>query len=372
MPARSPRVFLSAGEPSGDLHGGPVVRELRARVPGIAIDALGGTSIAAAGATVRYPMERYSAFGLVEVLGSIPAHLRLLRTLSNEFRAGVYDLALLIDYPGFNVRVAEAAHRHGVRVLYYVAPQLWAWRPGRARRLARAVDRLAAVLPFEPAFFARHGIRAEYVGHPLLDRPPIPARCEARDALGIGPDERVLGLFPGSRAQETGRLWEPFREAALRLLRGGRCDRVVVAGTPTGRYPGAEPFLLHRGAPERVFAAANAALAKSGTTTLEAALADLPMVVAYRVHPLTSLMARWLITVPWISLVNLVADARVVDELTQGAVTPDRLVESVEPLLDPDHQKTRTQREGLRLVRERLDGGGAAGRVAAMAAELLG
>ena len=372
MPARSPRVFLSAGEPSGDLHGGPVVQALRTRMPGIAIDALGGKHIREAGANVRYPMEQYSAFGLVEALGSIPAHLRLLRTLTKEFRAGAYDLALLIDYPGFNVRVAEAARRHGVKVLYYVAPQLWAWRPGRARRFARAVDRLAAVLPFEPEFFARHGIQAEYVGHPLLDRPPLPAKCAARDALGIGRDERVLGLFPGSRAQETGRLWEPFREAALRLLRGGRCDRVVVAGTAAGSYPGADPFLLHRGHPEGVFAASDAALAKSGTTTLEAALADLPMVVAYRVHPLTSVMARWLITVPWISLVNLVAEAPVVDELTQGNVTPDRLEEAVAPLLDPDHAKTRTQREGLRLVRERLDGGGAAARVAEMAAELLG
>lgn len=372
MPTRSPRVFLSAGEPSGDLHGGPVVRELLAQLPGIAIDALGGARIAAAGATVRFPMERYSAFGFVEVLGSIPAHLRLLRTLTQDFRAGVYDLALLIDYPGFNVRVAEAAHRHGVRVLYYVAPQLWAWRPGRAQRLARVVDRLAAVLPFEPAFFARHGIRAEYVGHPLLDRPPLPGGSEARNALGIGPEERVLGLFPGSRAQEMGRLWEPFREAAARLLQADRCDRVVVAGTIAGSYPGAESFLLHRGAPELVFAASDAALAKSGTTTLEAALADVPMVVAYRLHPVTSFMARRLITVPWISLVNLVADGPVVEELTQGAATPDRLADAVAPLLDPAEAKTRVQRAGLRLVRERLDGGGAAGRVARMAAELLG
>jgi lipid-A-disaccharide synthase len=319
VPARSPRVFLSAGEPSGDLHGGPVVRELLAQLPGIAIDALGGARVAAAGATVRFPMEKYSAFGFVEVLGSIPAHLRLLRTLTRDFRAGVYDLALLIDYPGFNVRVAEAAHRHGVRVLYYVAPQLWAWRPGRAHRLAKAVDRLAAVLPFEPAFFARHGIRAEYVGHPLLDRPPLPGGREARKALGIGPEERVLGLFPGSRAQEMRRLWEPFREAATRLLQARRCDRVVVG-----------------------------------------------------LHPVTSFMARRLITVPWISLVNLVAEGPVVEELTQGGATPDRLADAVAPLLDPANEKTRLQRDGLRLVRERLDGGGAAGRVAGMAAELLG
>jgi lipid-A-disaccharide synthase len=370
--SRSPRVFLSAGEPSGDLHGGAVVTALRSRLPGVAIDALGGPRVAAAGATVRFPMERYTVLGFVEVLGKIPMHLRLLRRLDREFRAGDYDLALLIDYPGFNVRVAEAAHRHGVKVLYYVAPQLWAWRPERARRLAGAVDRLAAVLPFEPAFFARHGILAEYVGHPLLDRPRPPSRDAARAGLGIGAGERVLGLFPGSRPQETARLWAPFRDAARRLLGAGVCDRVLVAGTATGSYPGSEGFLVHRGAPEGVFASADAALAKSGTTTLEAALADVPMVVAYRVHPLTSWLARRLITVPWISLVNLVAETRVVDELTQGDVTPASLADAVAPLLQRDHPKTLLQREGLRLVRERLGGGGAAGRVAGIAAELLG
>ncbi len=344
---------------------------LTQRLPGLSIDALGGPRVAAAGANVLYPMERYTVLGFVEVLGKIPMHVRLLRTLEREFRAGTYDLALLIDYPGFNVRVAEAAHRHGVKVLFYIAPQLWAWRPGRARRLAGAVDRLAVVLPFEPGFFAGHGIHAEYVGHPLLDRPGLPTRSQARVSLGIGPTERVLGIFPGSRHQETARLWGPFRDAGRLLLEAGTCDRVVVAGTVLGHYPGAEGFLLHRGVPESVFACADAALAKSGTTTLEAALADVPMVVAYRVHPVTSWLARHLITVPWISLVNLVAEAPVVEELTQDSVTADRLAAAVTPLLDPDHPRTQAQRTGLALVRERLGGGGAADRVAAIAAELL-
>lgn len=372
MAAVSPRVFVSAGEPSGDLHGGAVVRALRARIPGVAVEALGGRHIAAAGADVRYPMERYTVLGFVEVLGKIPAHLRLLRSLESEFRAGKYDLALLIDYPGFHVRLAEAARRHGVRVLYYIAPQLWAWRPGRARRFAGAVDRMAVVLPFEPEFFRKHGIHAEYVGHPLLDRPPLPSREAARSALGVGGAERVLGLFPGSRHQETARLWPPFRDAARLLLNSGRCDRVLVAGTAEGHYPDSDGIDVHRGPPELVFAAADAALAKSGTTTLEAALADLAMVVAYRVHPITSWLARWLITVPWISLVNLVAGAGVVEELMQNAATAVKLAAAVSPLLDPNHPKTREQRQGLRVVRERLGGGGAADRVAGIAAELLG
>jgi lipid-A-disaccharide synthase len=370
--ARAPRIFISAGEPSGDQHGGRVVAALRARLPDCTVEALGGPDIAAAGAVIRYPMERYTVLGFVEVLSKVPAHLRLLRTLEKEFRAGRYDLVLLIDYPGFHVRVAEAARKHGVKVLYYIAPQLWAWRPDRARRFAASVDRLAAVLPFEPAFFARHGLQAEYVGHPLLDRPALPSRAAARERLRIGPGERVLGLFPGSRPQEVARLWEPFRETGRRLLARERCDRVLVAGTPEGKYPDCGDVQVHRGSAELVFAAADAALAKSGTTTLEAALADLPIVVAYRVHPLTSWLARRLITVRWISLVNLVADAPVVEEAVQGEVTPERLAEMVAPLLNATDSRTRAQHEGLRLVRERLGGPGAANRVAEIAAELLG
>jgi len=369
--AAPPRIFLSAGEPSGDRHGSAVVSALRARLPGAVIEALGGPRIAAAGATVRHPMERYTVLGFVEVLGKVPAHLRLLRTLEGDFRSGRYDLVLLIDYPGFHVRVAEAAHRHGVKVLYYIAPQLWAWRPERARRVAGAVDRMAVILPFEPAFFGRHGIRAEYVGHPLLDREPLPSRDAARAALGTAPGERLLGLFPGSRRQEVARLWPPFREAARRLRAEGRCDRVVVAGTREGEYPGAEGITVHRGPAETVLAAADAALAKSGTTTLEAALSDLPMVVAYRMHPFTSWIARRVITVRWISLVNLVAEQEVVQELIQHQVTPERLAGAVGPLLDRCDPKTRAQRDGLALVRERLGGSGAAARVARIAAELL-
>jgi lipid-A-disaccharide synthase len=349
-----------------------VVQALKHRFPGIAIDALGGPKIAAAGATVRYPMEAYTVMGLLEILGKIPAHLRLLRHLEREFESGKYDLALLIDYPGFHIRVAEAARRHGVKVLYYIAPKLWAWRPQRARRLAAAVDRLAVVLPFEPAFFARYGIRAEYVGHPLLDRAPSASLAEARQRLGIPSGDRVLGLFPGSRNQEIARLWPPFRDAARRLLLDEACDTVLVAAIDEGAYPGGEGFILHRGAPELVFAAADAALAKSGTTTLEAALANLPMVVAYRVHPLTAWLARRLITVPWISLVNLLAEAPVVEELIQERVTVTGLATAVLPLLHREHPARRAQQEGLQVVRERLGGAGAAERVAAIAAELAG
>jgi len=367
----APRIFISAGEPSGDLHGAGVVRALRARYPAATVEALGGPQMAQAGATLRYRMEGLAAFGLVEVVTKIRAHYRLLRALQNDFKVGRYDLVILVDYPGFHVRVAEAAHATGTKVLYYIAPQLWAWRPGRARRLAAAVDRLAVVLPFEQMFFGGLGLRSEYVGHPLVDRGPWPTRDQARAQLGIPVTSRVLGIFPGSRAQEIRRLWEPFRDAGLRLLGEGLCDRVLVAGIPAAEYPNPGPIEVLRGDPVPLFAAANAALAKSGTTTLEAALADTPMVVAYRVHPLTYAMFQRVRTVQWISLVNLVAGREVVPELLQERASAGELAAAVGPLLKPNDPRTLAQREGLALVRERLGQAGATTRVVALAAELL-
>jgi lipid-A-disaccharide synthase len=368
----APRIFVSAGEPSGDLHGAGVVQALRERHPDAVIEALGGPRMAAAGATIRHPMEGLAAFGLVEVVAKLGAHLRLLRALRKDFRAGRYDLVILIDYPGFHVRVAEAARQAGTKVLYYIAPQLWAWRPGRARRFASAVDRLAVVLPFEQRFFGRLGLRSDYVGHPLADRGAWPTRVAARARLGIPAESRVLGIFPGSRAQEIRRLWAPFRDAALQLLREGRCDEVLVAGTPGGEYPDPGPLRILRGDPVPVFAAADAALAKSGTTTLEAALADVPMVVAYKVHPLTWIMFQRVRTVEWVSLVNLVAEREVVPEMLQHQAEAGPLAEALRPLLDPADPRTVAQRHGLALVRERLGAPGATTRVVALADELLG
>lgn len=367
----TPRILVTTGEPSGDLHGARVVEALRERLPDTEIDAVGGPQLARVGARIIHPLDGLGAMGFVEPLLRLPHHLQLYRRLKREFIAARYDLLITIDYPGFHVRLAEAARAAGVPVLHYIAPQLWAWQPKRADRWSRAVDRLAVILPFEPPFFAEHGLQADYVGHPLVDLDPPPDRASARHALGIAADARVLALFPGSRRGEISRLWPPYRDAALKLLADGRADVVLVAGTAWGRYAGADRMLLVRERPSTVLAAADAVLAKSGTTTLEAAIADVPMVVAYRVHPITYRLAKRLITIPWVSLVNLIAEREVVPEVVQHHVVVDDLVRQVGPLLDPASAESLAQRAGFAEVRSRLGGPGASRRVAELAAGLL-
>jgi lipid-A-disaccharide synthase len=208
------------------------------------------------------------------------------------------------------------------------------------------------------------------VGHPLLDRPPAPSRAAARASLGIAPGARVLALFPGSREQEVRSHWDTFRSVADQLRATGRCDEVVVAVTPAGSYPEPGPARLVADS-RTVLAAADACLAKSGTTTLEAALADVPMAVAYRMHPLTFAVARRVVTVRWVSLVNLVADREVVPEFLQEAMTVPALVGALGDLLTPGHPARQAQLAALAEVRGRLGTPGASARVADIAAELL-
>jgi len=367
----APRILLSAGEPSGDLHGAKVVQALLQRFPGATIDAVGGPLMAQAGASLVCPIDGLSAMGMVEVVGHLPAHVRLYRLLKRTLAAGAYDLVIPIDYPGFNLWVSRAAKAAGVPVLYYIAPQLWAWRPGRAKRFAESVDRMAVILPFEEDFFTKVGLRATFVGHPLLDGDPWPTRTEARASLGVQDGERVLALFPGSRAGEILRHWPIFRDAALRLLEQGRCHRVVAAAMEQEAYPDPGSVEIIPGRPLDLLAAADAAVAKSGTTTLQAAVTDTPMVVAYRTNPVNAFLVRRLITVEWTSLVNLIADRDVVPELHQEDLTEENLVHELGPLLTDNDPTRAAQLEGLKLVRERLGRPGAAVRLVDLAQELV-
>jgi len=286
------------------------------------------------------------------------------------------DLVIPIDYPGFNLRLAQAARRRGIRVLYYIAPQVWAWHRSRLRKLAACTDRLAVILPFEATLFEDAGARAEFVGHPLLDVEPVrrPRATFCADN-GLEPDRPILALFPGSRRQEVARHLELFEHAAARVVDARPAVQPVIArgeAVPPAAYAdGAWP---HTAAGWELLQHADAALVKSGTTTLQAALAGTPMVIAYRMHPASYALARRLVRVEHIGLANLVAGGRVAPELVQDEATPDALARAVLPLLDRASDDRRRMVDRLADVRRRLrrrEPGSAADRVASLAAELL-
>src|SRR5258705_13552241 len=223
---------------------------------------------------------------------------------------------------------------------------MWAWGPKRVRKLA-PVNQLAVILPFEEKFFRERGVAATFVGHPLKDRPAPPSRVDARRLLGLDPARPTLGLFPGSRAQEVQRHGTMFREAAARVAAARPDLQIIVAGTSGAEYPDPGPIKVQLGDPLLVFAAADAGICKSGTTTLEAAIADLPMVITYRVHPITSFIAFRLVQVPWVGLVNLVAGCEGAPEFLQPRAKAAALAGGAVPRLDRANPGTRRQREGL-------------------------
>ncbi|MFO7588264.1 MAG: lipid-A-disaccharide synthase [Gemmatimonadota bacterium] len=362
-----PTVFLSAGEASGDQHGAELARALRARIPGVRLAGLGGSEMAAAGVELLAGLDRLAVLGFAEVVRHLPDLIELRRDVrAFLLREGV-DLLVPIDYPGFNLSLAAWTHRRGIPVLYYIAPQVWAWHESRARRLAKISDEVCVVLPFEEEFLRRHGARARFVGHPLLDRG---AARETGTAAAGGPP--LLGLFPGSRRQEVERMLPVFLEAGLRLreeIPGLGLAVARSADLPGSLFEGCGPARVVE--PEAAAADASAAITKSGTITLQLALADVPMVVGYRVNPLTFAFARRLIRVEHIALVNLVAGREVVPERIQGSMTATKLADAVRPLLDLDSAERARVRAGLAEVRSRLGEPGAAARVAGSAARIL-
>lgn len=372
MVPRGPTIFLAAGEPSGDLHGAGLARALRARLPGARLLGLGGARMAAEGVELLAGLDDLAVMGFAEVLSRLPYFLRLRRQVFDSLDAEGVDLVIPIDYPGFNLRLARRARTRGVPVLYYISPQVWAWHASRARDLARDADRVAVILPFEEAYLREAGAAAEFVGHPLLDvEPPRHDRAEWLQAQGLDPLRPVLALFPGSRAQEIVRHLELFDAAAARVR-----DLVPDVQPVLGAAPDLDPAIFSTSrwpvshAPRELLHFADAALVKSGTSTLEAALAGTPFVVAYRMNRISFGIARRLVSVPHVALANLVADERLVPELIQDDATPDALAAELAPLLANGPARSR-QLEGFRRVRERLGSRGVAARVAEIAAEML-
>jgi lipid-A-disaccharide synthase len=369
------RIGLVAGEASGDLLGAALIQALRERVPDATFVGLAGARMRAAGCVALGSSEEIAVMGFVEPLRHLPRLLRLRSRLEREFREQRVDAFIGIDSPAFNLGLAGSLHRCGIVTVQYVSPQLWAWRPGRVRKIAAAVDAVLCLLPFEPAFYAQHAVHAEFVGHPLADQVPLDVdHVAARRSLGIAENARVVALLPGSRVGEVRRLGADFAAAAALLAAqpgpapGRPLQFLAPMATPElahifaqqVRQAGATVRLVDRDA-DTVLAAADAALVASGTATLQTLLYGCPMVVAYRVAPLTAFLARemGLVKVKYVSQPNLLAGEELVPELLQEAVTPPALAAALKVALEDTNRRAFLQQR-FRSIHLQLRQGGAA------------
>lgn len=357
------------------MHAAAVARELGRRGAPYALVGVGGDRMAEAGVELIEHSSRLTVIGFAGVAGQVPTLWRLLGALRRRFRSGRVAVAVLVDFGGFNLGfVAAAAKAAGVPVLYYITPQVWASRPGRIEGLKKHVTRAAVIFPFEEALLRSHGVDATFVGHPLVEAASaLPDRGEARRTLGIDGARPLLALFPGSRPQEVARHVEPFVATARELERRVPGLQVVFSHAPTVSIAQSSvPYPLVRAPSLTLLRAADAALCKSGTTTLEAAVARCPLVLAYRMGQLDYAIARRLVRIPDIGLVNIVAGRRVAPEFVQDAFVPAAVADALEPLLDPFSPARARMLEELGAVRETLGVPGAAARVAEMVSALAG
>ena len=366
-------ILFVVGEASGDLHAGKVAEVLRATAPALAMVGIGGRHMREAGVEIIEDVENLAVMGFTEVVRHIPKHYALLGRLRERIESGRVALVVLLDYPGFNLKVADVAKKAGVPVLYYITPQVWAWGAGRLPKLARVVTKAASILPFEEGLLRQHGVDATFVGHPLLDRAQsLPTQAAARAALGLPADGPILAVFPGSRRAELARHLKPFMATATLLQARVPGLHVVVSVAPTVRISESDcPFPRVHGASFNVLRAATAGLLKSGTTTLEAAVAGLPHVIGYRTSAITYAIARRVVKIPHIGLVNVVAQREVSQEFVQDAFEPQRVADALMPLLDVHSAQRAHAVAGLSEVHGMLGTPGASERVATMIRDLV-
>lgn len=362
-------VFVVAGEASGDQHAADVVAALKRRRTDLRFFGMGGPKLAAQGVELVHGAHEISVMGIAEVLPKVPRIWRVLRELVAAVEARRPAVALLVDVPDFNLRVAKHLKRLGVPVAWYVAPMVWAWREGRTKTIARRVDELFCILPFEEAFLRERGVPATYVGNPVVDQLPLPGPPGPfRRALGLAEDQPVLALLPGSRASELRRLGATLREVGRRAREARPGLQLVVpvaSGLPRAAveavFAGVDVTFVDGRATE-VVGACDVAVVASGTATLEAGLMRRPLVSVYRVSPFSYWVGRALVRVPFICLVNLLVGRRVVPELLQGQLTADAVLLALAPLWEgPGRDECLA---GLDELRAKLGEPGAAERVA--------
>lgn len=368
-------LLVVAGEASGDLHGARLLAELKALVPEVRPFGLGGDEMRSTGFEALAHSSEISVTGFTEVLRILRRARQIFRLLLAETDRRRATSAVLIDFPDFNLRLAAQLRRRGVRVIYYISPQVWAWRQRRITQIARTVDRMLVVFPFEVDFYRRHGVEAVHVGHPLIDE--IPALEHVWDRSG-GSGPLVLSLLPGSRSSEVRALLPPML-ASIRLIAEALPVEVRLIQAPTVPAELFDRLLADAGVELvrvrkdrfRAIAQSHLALCASGTATLEVGLLGTPMIVLYRLTWWSYSLARMLVKLPHFAMVNLVLGEAVVPELLQGEVEPRRLsAEALELLGDPE--KIAAMRRSLAGLRQRLGSGGASRRAAAEVAARLG
>jgi len=366
------KIMLSAGEASGDVHGASIAREIKKLSPATELFGFGGNLMAAAGVKLVRNCKDYNVMGVVEVVKNLRRILKLLDDLTEIIRAEKPDLLVLIDYPDFNWRLAKRAKKLGVKILSYIPPSAWAWRKGRAKTCAAIADVFIAIFPFELPVYQAAGAKIFFLGNPLVDAvKPSMSKVEARKFFGVTEGERVILLMPGSRRQEI-KLLLPLMLDAVRILSATRPAKfflpaadgvenlIDTAGTNVAIVNSARRYDL--------MSIADAAIATSGTVVLEAALLNLPCVVLYKMAPLNFFIGKLLVDIKFFSLPNILADEKILPELLQGDVTPEKISDKVLNLLDNRARVT----ENLQAACAKLGGTGAASRVAQKILETAG
>jgi len=345
---------MIAGETSGDILGAALMRAIRVQCPDVQFEGIGGPRMLEEGFQSFFQMERLSVMGFIEPLGRLPELLTIKKSLVTHFAANPPDVFIGIDSPGFNLRIEQNLHDLGIRTVHYVSPSVWAWGQKRIHKIARAVDLVLALFPFETAIYDQHRVPVRFVGHPLADTIALDSGKEAhklaaRNVLGLAGAGTVIALLPGSRRNEISRLGPVFIATALRCLAQNPDVRFVIPCANAERrqqvlellsaQASDAHFLVFQGNSHQAMLAADIVLLASGTATLEAMLLKRPMVVCYRLAALTWMLASRMLKVPYVSLPNLLAGERLVPEFLQDAVTVDNLSLELQQLLDhPDQQ----------------------------------
>ncbi|MBN1350939.1 lipid-A-disaccharide synthase [candidate division KSB1 bacterium] len=372
------KIMISAGEASGDLHGSRLVSELKAVRPDAEVFGIGGDRMQAAGMHLLYHINQMSIVGLSGIVRQLPFLRQAFKLIRNALVKNKPALIILIDYPGFNLRLAKIAQSLDIPVMYYIVPQVWAWGSWRLKKIARLVQQAVVILPFETEIFSNAGIKTEFVGHPLLDVLQVKSDKEAFFSKHqLSPAKKTIGLLPGSRVSEVAMLL-PIMRAAVDQLREKHPDLQVVISKAESLDKQLFAEILEPGHPYRLIENATYEIMKysdllvvaSGTATLEAGLFKTPMVIVYKVSKLTYSIGKLLVKVDFLGLVNLLAGRQIVPELVQQNCTARNLIQTVDSLLT-DNQKLDRMREELSKIRQQMGQPGAAKRAAAIALNLI-